>query len=776
MNRRDFLQSSVTGAALIGAGAPLQAAAPGAAPALPPLPADALRGHTRLLTVTLDGAPWAVWEDLRDKDGAIRFVSPEGGLTLAKRTEPMFATADPPHLGLQMRDIAMADADLLADRLLAGGGDPDPDRVRDAAPPRDTRFDPAHLGARLGWTTFVGTRQAEDTMPIFPNGRTRTYRPEHRFPELSGDDIAQQRHEGLLGGWLPAVHKVIPHKDGGYWDLIVFADVDTDNRFIVETWHRTLRIEQGRIVEAEYGRSYANYPPRRRPPAPEDFYGALFRFARYWQAELAEGVDVRLPDPSWADMANHAFAKELIVRPNGVWPKYGAVDRDYYGSEYDGFQDTFTSSLYANLMWGRATQARAVLDQYFTAFVQPDGLVDMRGPETAQFGLTLALLARYLRITGDTATLAKHRDKIRATATLLADLHDQSLALPAADRGHGLIHGWNESDSCLHPDPTLWWKPYWANSAFTVRGWREIASVWPAMGGSAADAADWLRRADQLQKRLEQALRANIRRDLQPPYVGPLPGVTETFREALSHGKDTEQGWPHRVYAELLHAGVLPDDLQALVIDCLRGHGGTTLGIVANVSRPNPDHRDILGFISYGYAEALLRLDRIEEYLLFLYAHRFHAHSRGSWVAGEVSGITGGLALFCIPAQLTIPLLLRWMLVYEDADADRLHLARAVPTDWLLSGRPVAIDGAPTRWGPAGFSLTDDADGRTIRGEVRMPARPPAETWLHLRLPRGRRIHAIAIDGAPARFDPSKAMVLLRPSGRATRTIVAELA
>lgn len=776
MNRRDFLQSSVTGAALVGAGAPSSAATTRAAPPLPPLPSSALRGHTRLHTVTLDGAPWAVWEDLRDKDGAIRFVSPDGALSLAKRTEPMFATADPPHLGLQMRDIAMADADLLADRLLAAGGDPDPDRVRDAAPPRDTRFDPAHLGARLGWTTFVGTRQAEDTMPIFPNGRTRTYRPEHRFPELSGDDVAQQRHEGLLGGWLPAVHKVIPRKDGGYWDLIVFADVDTDNRFVVETWHRTLRIEQGRIVEAEYGRSYAPYPPRRRPPAPEDFYRALFRFARYWQAELTEGVDVRLPDPSWADMANHAFAKELIVRPNGVWPKYGAVDRDYYGSEYDGFQDTFTSSLYANLMWGRATQARAVLDQYFTAFVQPDGLIDMRGPETAQFGLTLALLARYLRITGDMATLAKHRDKIRATAALLADLHDQSLALPAADRGHGLIHGWNESDSCLHPDPTLWWKPYWANSAFAIRGWREIAAVWPAMGGSAADAADWTRRADRLQTRLEQALRANIRRDLQPPYVGPLPGVTETFREALSRGKDTEQGWPHRVYAELLHAGVLPDDLQALVIDCLRGHGGTTLGIVANVSRPNPDHRDILGFISYGYAEALLRLDRIEDYLLFLYAHRFHAHSRGSWVAGEVSGITGGLALFCIPAQLTIPLLLRWMLVYEDADAERLHLARAVPGDWLLSGRPVAIDGAPTRWGPAGFSLTADTDGRAIRGEVRMPARAPAETWLHLRLPKGKSIRSLSVDGAPARFDASKAIVLLRPSDRTTRTIVAELA
>ncbi len=60
-----------------------------------------------------------------------------------------------------------------------------------------------------------------------------------------------------------------------------------------------------------------------------------------------------LPQNVWVDMSKHAFAKELMVRPGGVYPKYGAVDRDYYGSEYDGFQDIFTMAVYANLEWGR---------------------------------------------------------------------------------------------------------------------------------------------------------------------------------------------------------------------------------------------------------------------------------------------------------------------------------------------------------------------------------------------------------------------------------------
>ena len=127
------------------------------------------------------------------------------------------------------------------------------------------------------------------------------------------------------------------------------------------------------------------------------------------------------------------------------------------------------------------------------------------------------------------------------------------------------------------------------------------------------------------------------------------------FRESLEKERPSPQQWAHRAYAELLQPDVLPADLANTVIDCMRAYGGTTLGVVANIEPPHSEGRDILGFISYGYAQMLLRLDRVEEYLLFLYAHRYHDHTRGSWTAGEVSGVDGDTALFCIPAQQTIP-------------------------------------------------------------------------------------------------------------------------
>jgi len=170
--------------------------------------------------------------------------------------------------------------------------------------------------------------------------------------------------------------------------------------------------------------------------------------------------------------------------------------------------------------------------------------------------------------------------------------------------------------------------------------------------------------------------------------------------------------------------------------------------VVANVGPPRPNGRAILGFISYGYAQMLLRLDRIEEFLLFLYSHRYHVHTRGSWTAGEVSGITGGTALFCIPAQLTIPLLVRWMLVLEDSDDDRLHFAKAVPRDWVGSERKIEIVQAPTRWGKVNFRLLANLPSKSLVATVELP-RPgaPREIHVKLRLPTKNVLQMVNVNG-----------------------------
>jgi hypothetical protein len=765
MARRDFLRTLAAASAAAGL-APLSADAlwrgdTGAANVAPitgtpppaarvPLPGVSLGGFAPVADFRDGDRVWRVLENLHDMDGDLVLADGTQAVVIGKRTEATWDEADKPYLGLALAEIALAGPDLLADRLLARG-QPDEDLVRRAAPPPASVLNPEDYYGRLPWTTFVGTRQCLDTMPVYTSGSTRGYHADQAFADLHDPKKVARRREGLLGGWLPAVHKVVPIDAERWYDVIVFADVDATDRFVVQTWHRTALVEHGAMTRVVYGHSYPACPPRRQAPTAEAFHAALLRFHDRWHAELADMAVASIPAPGWADMARYAFARELVVRPDGTYPKYGAVDRDYYGNEYDGFQDTFTSSLYANLEWGRFAQAAAVFDGYFTDFVQPDGMINMRGAEMGQFGLTLSLIARYVAYTGDVALCRKHRTKIEATAAILLELHDASLRLATTDPGHGLIHGWNESDACLFPDPMLWWKPYFANSALAARGLLDLAGAWPRIApGDTATASHWRTRATAMRERLVASVRASVRHDLTPPYVPPLPGVKRTFREALAAEHPSEQQWPHRAYAELLQADVLPDDLAHRVIDAMRGHGATSLGVVANIGPVDPKSRDILGFISYGYAQQLLRLDRVDEYLLFLYAHRYHAHTPGSWTAGEVTDISGGMPLFCMPAQMTIPLLLRWVFVHDDSDGDTLRLGRAVPHAWWAENHPVSFDAAPTRWGRCSLHLVRTAG--TLTATVVLPdGSTPKEVWLTLRTPPHAMRGTARIDGADVR-------------------------
>lgn len=759
-------------------------------------------GHTLLCEFKTGTTAWKVYEDLRTREGVITFLSSTGATrVLTKSAEAAFAEADPPYLGLDLKDIGMSGPDLLADRLLLHG-DPDPEMVKSAAPPIGSAS-VGKGGGRPPWNTFVGTKECFDTMPVFPTGNTRTYRPVQYFPEIN-PQASQKRYEtyhpllylpeiyapasgkrfdGLIGGWMPAVRMVMPISDTAYYEILVFGDVEARDEFIVQTWHRAAMIENGEMRKVVYGHTYPEFSPRRQAPKPEEFYRGLFVFADYWDKQLRDFAPASLPQNDWIDMSKHAFAKELMVRPRGVYPKYGAVDRDYYGSEYDGFQDVFTMATYANLEWGRFEMARAVIDNYFTDFVDSKGMINMRGPETAQFGMTLSLLARYFNYTGDRALLLKHHDKIEASATFLTELHDESLQLPEEDPGHGLIHGWSESDSCLAVNPMTWRLPYFANSAYAARGLKDISQAWldiirlkpsQAMENMAWE---WHRRSKALQQTLVTSIEKNVCSDMAPPYIGVFPGARLTFRESMEKEWPSPQLWVHRAYAELLQADMLPSRLANIIIDCMRAYGGTTLGVVANVAPPHPEGRDILGFISYGYAQMLLRLDRIEEFLLFLYSHRYHSHTRGSWTAGEVSGIDGDTALFCMPAQQTVPLLVRWMLVLEDSDAEKLYLAKGVPRDWVTSGKEIKVEQAPTRWGRVNFMMVAEPDSKSVTATAEL-TRPGAPEELHvkLRLPPQKDLRSVTVNGQMATLGgPHKDTVVIRTRNEKRFEVIGQL-
>jgi hypothetical protein len=108
---------------------------------------------------------------------------------------------------------------------------------------------------------------------------------------------------------------------------------------------------------------------------------------------------------------------------------------------------------------------------------------------------------------------------------------------------------------------------------------------------------------------------------------------------------------------------------------------------------------------------------------------------------------------------------LRLLLVHETATG--LELAFATPRAWLAPGKRVAVQDVPTSFGPLAYAI--DAGATSALATVDVPSRTrPRTLRVRLRLPGGRRIARVTLDGAPwTRFNASTGTIDL--SGRMGR-------
>jgi hypothetical protein len=206
---------------------------------------------------------------------------------------------------------------------------------------------------------------------------------------------------------------------------------------------------------------------------------------------------------------------------------------------------------------------------------------------------------------------------------------------------------------------------------------------------------------------------------------------------------------------EMLFSGNLTRDEVETVVRYRAAHRDTILGLPTAYGY---NSHEVAGFLTYGHAYGLLQHDFVPEFLLALYSLAAHQYTRGTWTAPETRSLNPGVnaAPYAVPAQLTVPLLLRWLLLWEDPRSDTIWLCKGAPQHWFAPGRRIAVDAAPTRWGSAGFALETGADW-VIRGTASLPDGPGAT--LRLRLPAGRRltgaIGASVLDSQTVRLDGS---------------------
>lgn len=724
---------------------------------------DVTGAWTLMATISAPDGKRAVFEDFSDMRGHILFMAPGRTETdLPKSLEPSRAAARNLYRGHTLKDVVDSDEDLLGKELLAGGADPDYAAVAACLPPI----------FRMQTYTFVGTRENYEKVGFAYGGRTSDFDPAVYIPEI---DKVRQRHDvwdGLVGGWLPAVRFVYPGEQGAWSELIAYAPfrMDNGNRWIQPVWYRVARVENNRLKWVRYFDSYHPFPPRGDHP-PEPFYDQLLQMRAGWERVLERGMHVDVPDARVRNMALHSLVRDMITRMD-VWPKYGVYDKNYGGSEHDGFPDTFNADTTAMLEWGQIGLAGQFIDNYLGKFVRDDGSILYRGPETGQYGRMLTVVAQYANYGGDTGILLKNRSKIDGITKLLLNLRTEALKRKPGDPAYGMISGWSEADACLDPQPERYNQPYFSNSTEAARGFRDLGEVWRRIGQRSNDdsLAAWgdrlVREAKALETDLQQAIQRSILTNTRPQCLPAIAGVKEPFDVAARRDPLDPQFRSYRPYMEMMYSGNLTREQVELIFRYRAAHRDTIVGVPTAYGW---NTAEIAGFLTYGHGYGLLQHDFIREFLLTLYGTMAHQYTRGTWTAPETRNIVREdreAAPYCTPAQLVVPEMTRWMLVFEDPQSPTLWLAKGTPRTWLADGQKIAVSAAPTKWGLVGYEINSRLSSDRVDVVVQLPQTAfGAAVKVRLRTPEGKRLRSVSVNGKPwTDFDAASEVIGLPAS------------
>lgn len=648
--------------------------------------------------------------------------------------------------------LLAAQEDLLAQKVLASGGDASYRNVAAYLPPLVTY---SFLGSPESPKKYIV--QPDGSIGTFPNRwgadkplETTLFDPSRLLPDdFAADPLHVKR--GLLGGYLPAVNY-------GFWDA--------EKKF---GWELSALMDVGpscdtflRVRFSDRDPELYQLEPLRKLDDGKPFFAALLRLQQSWQRFFDAGMRLDVDDPRVLD-ANRAAIARALSGYVGLHPKYGMGG--YWGAnnQHDGFPPTTLSLGTCLLDWGFHQAAGERLGYYLDRFVRPDGTLTYYGPAVAEYGQLLDLAATYVRRTGDTAWLDAHRAALESIASHLLALRRESLRSQSPDdAGYGLLYGGAEADTRKDTDY------YFSGSAWAWRGLRELGNLFVEFADQPdrAQLADrgrlWLAETEALRKDLLRAVDRSVIASAEPPFLPPIAGQKKAFERMTEDRLASYTNY--RYWLETLSARCLAPKHERMILDYRTAHGGELLAMTRFTG-----HLDDWPF--WHQAHGLLSHDRVSLCQLGYYAHLAHHQTQGTFTAYEQVPIRGYAfrresADYCVPAQLTVPIMTRWMLVFEERDADVLWLLRAAPRAWLAKN--LSVNGASTRWGPVDLDVQPSDNLRRFTARITLPSRTKPTLMLRIRHPQRLTIASCDVTGGTCdEIDARRELVRLQPEADA---------
>lgn len=452
-----------------------------------------------------------------------------------------------------------------------------------------------------------------------------------------------------------------------------------------------------------------------------EFETKLAEVATYWDKLITRGSRFEIPEPR----LQNAYRAWLAYNFLNVAKRKGVLQVCDGAGFYDKVYG-YSAALYCNGLdlLGYPDLAETYCDALLS-FAHTNGLLAVNFGST-DTGTALWVMAEHYRLTRDEAWLRRVAPKMRLMCSWIVNQRHAAIAAAANEPAvtRGMIRFKPYAD-LLHPAADYFSNGYlWKGLDATARVFGEI--------GLSAEAAELQDEADAYLKDLQASMSAAVFKDRGQKILPLIPDTRELWKE--SNG--SANGYYGIIAPCLLEIGLpaAADPKAKLITDALELRGG----LVAGVSQ---FHRMGDHAYAYGYWLNGLERDEVKRAILGLYGSLAYGMSRDTYAAVECSMIRTGENYWMLPhtysntQQLR---LLRNLLVREEGDT--LWLGQAIPRPWLEAGKRVAVNEAPTTFGPVSYSLEPQIDG-SMRVQLAPPVRSaPKEIVLRLREPRQRKI------------------------------------
>ena len=493
-------------------------------------------------------------------------------------------------------------------------------------------------------------------------------------------------------------------------------------------------VSPGQVVELDAAFVFAR---ARVKAIPGDVYAdARASVTTFWQQSLVTAPSFTVPEPRLQDAERALEVEELAM----TW-RY-SVGNVYEELSYAEALDV------AQVMaaYGYGDVSRQILR--YTLRRLPARFTNWRAGERLVAG------AQYFRLVHDRRYVAEEAPGLRATVDRLThELADSRTGLLPRER---FSSDMADEIYSLQGQTLVW------------EGLLAMGRVWTETGYTAlARSARTL--AVSLEQGLRRAVGASERRLADGSLFVPaalLDGHTP-FGDLTASRDGTY--WNLVMPYALASGFFAPHGPEAAgLLRYLLLHGSRLLGLVrAGAYRLAGSEQSVSGTDQvYGInvARFLADEDEPDQLVLSLYGTLAAALTPGTYVGGEAASVTPLHGAYYRTMYLppnndvaaTFLETLRLMLVHESRGpeglARGLELAFATPRTWLRDGDRIAVQKAPTSFGPVSYSIVRTGD--EVQVDVTPPASPaPAALRIRLRLPVGERIDSVELAGRAVPFD-----------------------